>query len=55
METCSERITRRVPCRNAFSFNSFLRSSVMDTDYIVTLCSAVVLAGFFVLVLGGVV
>ena len=55
MEAGSERITRRVSCRNAFSFNSFLRSSVMDMDYIVALCSAVVLAGLFVLVLGGVV
>ena len=55
MEVCSERITRRVPSRNAFSFNSFLRSSVMDMDYIVTLCSAVVLAGLFALVVGGMV
>jgi hypothetical protein len=55
MEASSERITRRVPCRNAFSYSRFFRSSVMDTDYIVTLCSAVVLAGLFVLVLGGVV
>ena len=55
MEVCSECVTRRVPSRNAFSFNSFLRSSVMDMDYIVALCSAVVLAGLFVLLVGGMV
>lgn len=55
MEVCDRRVVGCMPSSAAFSFNSFLRSSVMDMDYIVALCSAVVLAGLFVLLVGGMV